>query len=574
MASESSSNSKNVGDSYIGNFISLISKYEIRYEGVLYYLNVQDSAIGLQNVRSYGTEGRKKDGPQVPPSDKVYEYILFRGSDIKDLQVKSPPPVQIDEQINNDPAIIQSQFAGVPLSPFPSVSVGGRTLTESTQWQDNPALASRVYPSALPTHQFSSQVYPSNYSLAAQNAGTPLFSTPLYWQGYNGTPSNVSQAQQNPIPVQSPSMLSSPLTVQSHVNNPDLNSSPIMGLINASEPVNPVLSSITSSSSHSSVTGSFTPVQGSMYPNLPSCSSIKASPPSQAAYTANRLSMSSFPSSFGDTNIPESQPIVKPVTSPAAADPLSVLPNPMAYPAWSSGSLLTSSPSLVTPGQLAQTRPHVLSSTQNTYPDHTIAVASLTSYTPSVNSTPVTQPPLLPLPAPAQQEQNFLTEILSFAECLFRESLYSTTPYTEEFDFEAMNEKFKKDEVWGYLGKASQKDKAEGMEDDASDHSLGDKQGFGLLAKFDTQPAYKKDDFFDTISCNSHSRGARNGQNRFSERMKLDSETFGNFQQRSHVSYGPYRGYGAGRGQNYGGSYNWARGYGYGGRGCGQNMYP
>lgn len=44
-----STSSSNAADAYIGSFISLISKSEIRYKGVLCYLNVQDSNIGLNN---------------------------------------------------------------------------------------------------------------------------------------------------------------------------------------------------------------------------------------------------------------------------------------------------------------------------------------------------------------------------------------------------------------------------------------------------------------------------------------------------------------------------------------------
>lgn len=58
---------------------------------------------------SFGTEGRKNSpDEEVPASDAVYEYIVFRGSDVKDLRIeeapkenKPPPP-----QMPNDPAIL------------------------------------------------------------------------------------------------------------------------------------------------------------------------------------------------------------------------------------------------------------------------------------------------------------------------------------------------------------------------------------------------------------------------------------------------------------------------------------
>lgn len=74
----------------------MISKKNIRYEGILYSINEADSTLALQNVQAYGTEGREKvdSSNYIGPQDAVHPYLLFRGCDIKDLHVhesKSKP---------------------------------------------------------------------------------------------------------------------------------------------------------------------------------------------------------------------------------------------------------------------------------------------------------------------------------------------------------------------------------------------------------------------------------------------------------------------------------------------------
>lgn len=116
---------------FFGSKISLISKSEIRYEGILYTVDPKESTIALAQVRSFGSEDRQVEKP-VPPRDEVFQYIIFRASDIKDLIVDQPPSPAL-----SDPAIIQAHSTtsnSVPSSfPQPSSINAGQSSTSIQQ---------------------------------------------------------------------------------------------------------------------------------------------------------------------------------------------------------------------------------------------------------------------------------------------------------------------------------------------------------------------------------------------------------------------------------------------------------
>lgn len=62
------------------------------------------SNIFSQLVKCFGTEGRPTDRP-TPPKDDIYEYITFRGSDIKDITLCEAP--RSHHGLPADPAIVQ-----------------------------------------------------------------------------------------------------------------------------------------------------------------------------------------------------------------------------------------------------------------------------------------------------------------------------------------------------------------------------------------------------------------------------------------------------------------------------------
>ncbi|XP_074326369.1 protein decapping 5 [Apium graveolens] len=590
MAAESS-RSNSAADSYVGSLISLTSKSEIRYEGILYNINTDESSIGLRNVRSFGTEGRKKDGPQVMPSEKVYEYILFRGSDIKDLQVKSSPPVQPPTQttiINSDPAIIQSHYTrpSSTSSNFQPPVTG--SLTDSLSHTAQPGQPGSTYQGGIPLYQPGGNLGswgPPPPHPSANGSGLPM---PMYWPGYYAPPNGLPQVHQQSL-LRPPPGLAMPPALQQPMQYPAFNPSLPTGASNLPGSNLPEFSLPLLPTSTSPLNSTNTSLPSS----LPPAPAITLSSEALPSFMQNKAPNSAIPigplganlqsPSVLTTSVPDATTIAPPISNKStaiSASQYSTTSQPIPSIVGISNSVQTETapPSLVTPGQLLQSGKAAVSSAPSSQVAHKdVEVVQVSPKKPSQIPVPVAteaQPPILSLPQQTRPvyKPNGPPHQARYNNYRGRErgrgsgNSRPVMKFTEEFDFMAMNEKFNKDEVWGYLGKGNKSNSKEG-DGNASedDHFVGEVNA--ELPKLEVKPVYSKDDFFDTLSSNATDNQSNNGRTKFSEQMKLDTETFGEFSR--------YRGGRGGRGPSRGGRFRggyYGRGYGYSGRGRGRNI--
>lgn len=169
---------------FLGCKISLISKCDIRYEGILYCVDAKESTIALSKVKSYGTESRGDPSHYVAPKNDVYDIIIFRASDVKDLRVDAPEPPGL-----SDPAIISAHHSYSGQSPSTSSfnNINNSNTATSSSATNPSTTATSTTAAATTTNNLSSGL------ASALNTNGSLNS--------NSGPSNQQKQQQHQKPL-------------------------------------------------------------------------------------------------------------------------------------------------------------------------------------------------------------------------------------------------------------------------------------------------------------------------------------------------------------------------------------
>jgi len=90
-------------NSHIGRNLSIVSKAQIRYTGVLSAVDYENYTLTMSTVRSHGTEDRLAQD-FIPPSQTIYPRIEFDAVNIQDLFED-----QGEDILQSDPAIVNVQ---------------------------------------------------------------------------------------------------------------------------------------------------------------------------------------------------------------------------------------------------------------------------------------------------------------------------------------------------------------------------------------------------------------------------------------------------------------------------------
>lgn len=331
--------------------------------------------------------------------------------------------------------ILQSHYPHPVTTSTSLPSAVSGPLTDLNSHTPQHGLPGSNFQGPLPLYQPGGNIGSWGASPPAPNANGGRLAMPMYWQGYYGTPNGLPQLQQQsllrpPPGLSMPSSLQQPMQYSSFSHSLPTVSSNLPELPSSLLPVSTTTPSVTSASfppSNFAPAPSALPLAPSALPPAPSALP-SALPPAPSATLASEILPASVTNKIPNvstsatmlaaslpslTSLTNSGPEINAIVPPINSKPNAISGSSLAY---QTGSQLspavigsstsihteTSAPSLITPGQLLQPGPSIVTSAQPSQAPHKdVEVVQVSSMSSSESSLPVStdvQPPILPLP--------------------------------------------------------------------------------------------------------------------------------------------------------------------------------
>lgn len=312
---------------------------------------------------------------------------------------------------------MQSHYP-LPASASTSLpSAGGGSIADISSHTAQMGLPRSTFQGGPPLYQPGGNLRSWGASPPPPSANGNGLAMPIYWPGYYGPSSGFPPVQQQSL-LRPPPGLSMP-PMQQPMQYPGMNASLLSGASNLPELPPSLLPPVSTGSLNLTST------------TLPSSTLPSTVPPVQSAAAASEIAPSLMPNKAPTPVLPTatlsaSLPLVSPLTTssldikpivPALSNKPKTVPGPtLRYQTLSqsvssimgtstSSHTETSTPSLVTPGQLLQPGSTTISSSQPSQPAHKdVEVVQASSSEPLPPTSTEAQAPILPLPSPSDQK--------------------------------------------------------------------------------------------------------------------------------------------------------------------------